>query len=50
MPYTLKKAPGTNLYWVTTDNGRHLSELPIPLAKAKKQLIAVNIAYAKEKG
>ena len=48
MPYHLKKKPGTNLYWVATADGRHLSHAPIPLARAKKQLIAVNIAYAAE--
>lgn len=50
MPYKLKKKPGTNLYWVITEaTGRHLSEAPMPLERAKKQLIAVNIAYSKEK-
>ena len=49
MPYQIKKKPGTNLYWVTAVDGRHLSNDPIPLARAKKQLTAVNIAYASEK-
>jgi hypothetical protein len=45
MPYRLKRKPGTNLWWVVTDaSGRHLSEKPMPLERAKKQLIAVNIA------
>ena len=49
MPYTIKKAPGRNLYWVTKMDGSHLSHDPIPLERAKRQLAAVNIAYSKEK-
>jgi len=44
MPYKLRKAPRRDLYWVVGQNGRHLSKEPLPLAVAKKQLIAVNIA------
>jgi len=51
MPYKIKKAPGRNLYWVITEqDGRHLSKDPLPLEQAKKQLAAVNIAYAREAG
>lgn len=51
MPYKIKKAPGRNLYWVIAEqDGRHLSKDPLPLEQAKKQLTAVNIAYAKELG
>jgi len=48
MPYKIKKAPGKNLYYVQTADGRHMSNDPIPLARAKKQLIALNIALSKE--
>ena len=50
MPYHLKKKPGTNLYWVAGESGNHLSHAPMSLERAKKQLIAANISYAREKG
>ena len=50
MPYKLRKAPNRNLYWVVNVEGRHLSHEPLPLATAKKQMIALNIAHAKKRG
>jgi hypothetical protein len=49
--YKLRKQPKHDLYWVVSaDTGKHHSKDPMPLAKAKKQLIALNIAYARELG
>ena len=50
MPYSIKKVPGANKYFVVSDaSGKHLSNEPMPLERAKKQLAAVNIAYAAER-
>lgn len=46
MPYKLRKAPGRELYWVVGEDGKHHSKDPITMARAKKQLIALNIAHA----
>ena len=45
MPYTLRKAPNRNLYWVVAQDGRHMSKDPIPLARAQAQRRAL---YANE--
>jgi hypothetical protein len=50
MPYRLRKAPGRELYWVVSEDGRHLSKDPMPIEKAKKQLTAVMLVYLREKG
>lgn len=44
MPYRIRKAPGKELYWVVGQDGRHMSKDPIPLARAKRQIIALNIS------
>jgi len=41
MPYTLRKAPGKNKYWVVAQDGKHLSKQPMPLHHAKQQMKAV---------
>jgi len=44
MPYSIKRKPGTDLYWVVSDaSGKHLSHAPIPLERAKKQMAAVYV-------
>jgi len=50
MPYKLKKARGKEAYWVVSvDTGKKHSIDPLPLATAKKQMTALNIAMSKEK-
>jgi hypothetical protein len=49
MPYHLDKMPGGKAY-VMAEDGKRLSLKPLPLMKAKKQLIAVNIAHAVKSG
>jgi len=49
MPYHLDKMPGGKAY-VMAEDGKRLSLKPLPLMKAKKQLIAVNIAHAVKTG
>lgn len=45
MPYHLVKCVGMkNAYYVSDDKGRYFSSEPLTLSKAKKQLIALNIA------
>lgn len=49
MPFHLVKCVGMkNSYYVSDDKGRYYSSFPLTLAKAKKQLIALNIVYAME--
>lgn len=50
MPYKLRKAPSRNLYWVIALSGKRMSIDPIPFERAKKQMIALNIAHAKKMG
>ena len=50
MPYRIKKAPLRDLYWVVAQDGTHMSIEPMPMERAKKQLIALNIAHAKKVG
>jgi stringent starvation protein B len=46
MPYSLRKAPNRDLYWVVNkETTRHLSDMPLPREKAVAQLKAL---YARE--
>jgi hypothetical protein len=48
MPYTLKKSPKKNLYWVVNaETGRKYSRKPIPKERAERQRRAI---YASENG
>jgi SLT domain-containing protein len=47
MPYTLRKAPRKELYWVVGENGKKHSILPLPKARAEAQRRAL---YAAENG
>jgi hypothetical protein len=49
MPYHIQKMPNNKAFVVAQD-GKHLSHKPLPLMRAKKQLIAVNIAHAVKSG
>lgn len=49
MPYKLKLVDHKKAYVVAQD-GTKLSKKPLPVVRAKKQLIAVNIAHAKKMG
>lgn len=49
MPYKLKLMNGKKAYVVAQD-GTKLSKKPLSVARAKKQLIAVNIAHARKMG
>lgn len=46
MPYKLRKAPKSNLYWVVGEDGKHFSKEPMPKEQAKAQLRAL---YVNEK-
>jgi hypothetical protein len=48
MPYSLERV-GKG-YKVFSQSGTPLSKKPLPLSRAKRQLTAVNIAYAEKKG
>ena len=50
MPYRIRKQPNKSLYKVYSQSGTPLSKKGLSLAKAKKQLTAVNISYAKKSG
>lgn len=51
MPYKLVRADGTDKYFVmTTDTGRLHSKEPMSKEMAKRQLTALNLAMAREKG
>jgi hypothetical protein len=41
MPYKLRKAPKRDLYWVIAEDGRHKSNEPMPLERAKAQMRAL---------
>ncbi len=43
MPYKLKKARNKPLYWVIDNTGKKYEKDPIPLERAKKQLVALHI-------
>jgi hypothetical protein len=48
MPYTLRKKPLQNLFWVVNkETGRKLSKQALPLKQAEAQMRAV---YASESG
>lgn len=47
MPYSLRKAPRKELYWVVGENGKKHSILPLPKARAEAQRRAL---YAAENG
>lgn len=47
MPYKVKKSGAG--YKVYSQSGKPLSKKPLSLSRAKKQLTAVNIAYAMKK-
>ena len=47
MPYSIRKAPNQNLYWVVGENGKKHSILPIPRERAEAQRRAL---YAVEHG
>lgn len=47
MPYSLRKAPKKELYWVVGINGKKHSILPMPKARAEAQRRAL---YAAENG
>jgi hypothetical protein len=49
MPYHIQKMPNNKAFVVAQD-GKHLSLKPLPMMRAKKQLIAVNIAHARKMG
>lgn len=49
MPYKLKLIDNTKAY-VVGEDGTKKSKKPLPIARAKKQLIAVNIAHAHKMG
>ena len=48
MPYHLKLVD--KKAYVVAQDGTKLSKRPLPVARAKKQLIAVNIAHARKMG
>lgn len=51
MPYRLVRAEGTDKYYVmTTDSGRLHSKQPMTKEMAKRQMTALNLAHAREKG
>lgn len=43
MPYKMRKAPKKDLYWVVDTTGDKYSKKPIPLGRAKKQIVALHI-------
>jgi hypothetical protein len=48
MPYHIVKCVGMkNGYYVSDNTGKYYSKNPITLEKAKKQLIALNIALSR---
>jgi hypothetical protein len=49
MPYHIQKMPNNKAFVVAAD-GKHLWQKQLPLMKAKKQMIAVNIAHARKAG
>jgi len=44
MPYKLKKARNKPLYWVVDNTGKKYEKEPIPLERAKKQIVALHIS------
>ena len=50
MPYHIRKLPGKDLYKVYGKDGKPHSKEGLSHEMAKKQLTALNIAYAREQG
>jgi hypothetical protein len=50
MPYKLRKAPGRDLYWVVSEDGKKFSKDPIPEERAKAQMRVLYMAMSKEGG
>ncbi len=44
MPYKLRKAPNKNLFWVIAEDGRHMSQDPLPRERALAQMRALYAA------
>ena len=50
MPYHPVKAKGHHRYYVCGEDGQVHSHMPLTLDVAERQLIALNIAYARKMG
>jgi hypothetical protein len=50
MPYTLRKAPNRDLYWVVAEDGQKKSKEPLPRARAEAQMRALYSVMRKEGG
>jgi hypothetical protein len=50
MPYKIRKLPKQQLYKVYGERGNPLSKKGLPLARAKKQLTAVNLSELRQQG
>jgi len=50
MPYSLRKAPNKDLYWVIGEDGSHKSKLPMPKEQALKQMRALYAAMGRKGG
>ena len=48
MPYTLRKAPNRDLYWVVAEDGQKKSKEPLPRARAEAQMRALYSVMRKE--
>ena len=48
MPYKITKARNKNLYYVVDNQGIRLEKEPIPLDRARRQIIAIHISKVKE--
>lgn len=47
MPYRIRKARNQDLYYVIDNYGVKLEKKPIPLERARKQIIAIHISKVK---
>ena len=47
MPYRIRKANNRNLYYVIDNYGVKLEKEPIPLERARKQIIAIHLNKVK---
>ena len=50
MPYQIIESPVPDRYYVVDNKGKYYSTTPLTLARAKKQLTALNISLAREHG
>jgi hypothetical protein len=50
MPYTVKKVPNKNLYYVIDNRGNKLEQKPISKKKANQQMIAIHLSKLKTYG